>query len=127
MINLTQLILFTASVLFLQVKAQHHHYDPFAGSNCTCDTFCDYQCSINATAPTNMTFYRMTMQGVYDLTSKDTGDVSGDTSFVLSRKNSALQCRKNPNSFMCKDIAQFEGDDANSTDLVLEMQVEVDG
>lgn len=28
---------------------------------------------------------------------------------------------------MCKDIAQFEGDDANSTDLVLEMKVEVDG
>jgi len=74
-----------------------------------------------------MTFYRMTMKGVYDLTDKDTGDVAGDTSFVLSRKNTALECRKNPNSFMCKDVAQFEGDDANSTDLVLEMKVEVDG
>jgi hypothetical protein len=74
-----------------------------------------------------MTFYRMTMKGVYDLTDKDTGDVAGDTSFVLSKKNTALECKKNPNSFICKDVAQFEGDDANSTDLVLEMKVEVDG
>jgi hypothetical protein len=34
-----------------------------------------------------MTFYRMTMLGVYDLTDKNTGDVGGDTDFVLERKN----------------------------------------
>jgi hypothetical protein len=50
------------------------------------------------------------MLGVYDLTDKDTGDVAGDTSFVLSRKNDAWECRKDPDSFMCKDIAQFDGD-----------------
>jgi len=33
-----------------------------------------------------MTFYRMTMKGVYDLTNKDTGDVAGDTSFVIAEK-----------------------------------------
>jgi hypothetical protein len=74
-----------------------------------------------------MTFYRMTMQGVYDLTDKDSGDVAGDTSFVLSKKNAAWECRKKPNDFSCKDLAQFTGDDKNSTDLVLEMTVEVDG
>ena len=74
-----------------------------------------------------MTFYRMTMDGVYDLSNKDTGDVAGDTSFVLERKNTFLDCRKNPNQFMCKDLAQFAGDNANSTDMVLEFTVEVDG
>lgn len=69
----------------------------------------------------------MTMQGVYDLEDKDTGDLPGDVSFVLSKRDDAYQCRKNPNNFMCKDIAQFSGDDANSTDLVLEVTVEVDG
>ena len=67
------------------------------------------------------------MAGVYDLKSKDTGDDAGDTSFVLERKNTALDCRKNPDQFQCKDIAQFQGDDLNSTDLVLEFKVEVDG
>jgi hypothetical protein len=52
-----------------------------------------------------MTFYRMTMNGVYDLTDKDTGDVAGDTSFVLSKKNTAWECRKKPNDFSCKDVA----------------------
>jgi hypothetical protein len=45
------------------------------------------------------------MEGVYDLTEKNTGDVGGDTDFVLSRKNSAWECRKDPDSFMCKNIA----------------------
>jgi hypothetical protein len=79
--------------------------DPFQNTGCECSTFCDYTCAINATEAKNMTFYRMTMLGVYDLTDKDTGDVDGDTSFVLSRKNTAWECRKDPSNFMCKDIA----------------------
>jgi len=74
-----------------------------------------------------MTFYRMTMKGVMDLTDKNTGDVGGDTSFVLSRRTNAYECKKNPNDYMCTQLAQFSGDDKNSTDLVLEMKVEVDG
>jgi hypothetical protein len=69
----------------------------------------------------------MTFKGVYDLSSKNTGDVAGDTSFVLSKKNNEYFCRQNPKDFLCKDVAQFSGDDKNSTDLVLEMTVEVDG
>jgi hypothetical protein len=62
--------------------------DPFAGSGCTCESFCNYDCAINATeAPLNMTFYRMTYKGVLDLSDKDTGDVAGDTSFVISKKD----------------------------------------
>jgi len=113
--------------LALLAQAGHGHYDPFAGSGCDCDRFCKNECSINATEPANLTFYRMTMEGVLDLSDKDTGDIKGDTGFVLSRRETAYKCRKNPDSFMCKDIAQFSGDDKNSTDLVLEMQVEVDG
>jgi hypothetical protein len=63
------------------------HHDPFAGSNCTCDSFCNYDCAINATETQNITFYRMTYKGVLDLADKDTGDVAGDTSFVISKKD----------------------------------------
>jgi hypothetical protein len=79
-----------------KVHSQAKATDPFLNSGCTCETFCDYKCSINGTAATNMTFYRMTMDGVNDLKNKDTGDVAGDTSFVLERKSTALDCRKNP-------------------------------
>jgi len=101
--------------------------DPFAGSGCDCDRFCKNECAINATQPMNITYYRMTMKGVYDLSDKDTGDVAGDTSFVLAKKNNEFFCRHNPTDFICKDVAQFSGDDKNSTDLVLEMTIEVDG
>jgi len=69
----------------------------------------------------------MTMKNVLDLKDKDTGDVAGDTSFVLSRKNAAYDCHIDPNSFRCVNDAQFSGDEKNSTDMVLEMQVTVDG
>jgi len=67
------------------------------------------------------------MEGVLDLTNKNTGDAAGDTSFVISRKNQAYDCRLHPNQYVCLGVAGFTGDDANSTDLVLEMQVEIDG
>ena len=84
----------------------HHDVDPFAGSGCTCETFCDYKCAINATAASNTTFYRMTPHGVLDMSNKDTGDVHGDTSFVLSRRTVAYQCRKDPSSFFCNGLTQ---------------------
>lgn len=74
-----------------------------------------------------MTLYRMTMRGVYDLRDKNTGDVSGDAGFVINRRTKAYQCRQKPDLFACQNEAQFSGDDANNTDLVLEMNVEVDG
>ena len=81
------------------------NYDPFAGSGCDCTRFCNSECSINATEPADMTFYRMTMKGVLDLSDKDTGDVGGDTGFVLMKRENALQCRKKPDSFGCRDLA----------------------
>jgi len=74
-----------------------------------------------------MTFYRMTMKDVLDLTDKDTGDVPGDSSFVMSRKTQAYDCLQDPTQLTCFTHAQFSGDEKNSTDLVLQMQVEVDG
>ena len=44
--------------------------DPFCDSNCTCATFCDNECAINATKPTNLTLYRMTMRDVLELSEK---------------------------------------------------------
>ena len=55
------------------------------------------------------------------------GDVHGDVGFVLSRRTTAFECRKNPKDFHCVGMTQFDGDEANSTDLVLQMEVEVDG
>ena len=84
-------ILVSLAVLFSVSLASYDLFggrqDPFAGSGCTCDTFCSYDCAINATKPQNMTFYRMTYDGVVDLSNKDTGDIPGDTSFVISKKD----------------------------------------
>lgn len=67
------------------------------------------------------------MQGVLGLAEKDSGDVSGDLGFVLSQRTSALRCREDPANAMCLSLPHFAGDDDNSTDLVLEFKVEVDG
>ena len=80
--------------------AQHHGMDPFAGSKCTCDTFCDGSCDVaDVGAKQMMTQYRMTQFGVVDMTNKNTGDVPGDTSFVISRRTQAYECRQNPSSY----------------------------
>ena len=67
------------------------------------------------------------MDGVYDLTDKDTGDVRGDMSFVLNKKESGLEQEISPFNPYATNVARFQGDSDNSTDLILEMQVEVDG
>eukprot|EP00041_Stephanoeca_diplocostata_P003823 m.38482 g.38482 ORF g.38482 m.38482 type:complete len:386 (-) comp14630_c0_seq1:217-1374(-) len=114
-----------ATTMLMSAWAQHH--DPFAGSNCTCETFCNYECAINATQPANLTLYRMTPKGVLGMDNKNTGDAHGDTSFVLSHRLTAYECREDPNSFFCSNLAQFEGDDKNSTDLIESLTIEVDG
>ena len=101
--------------------------DPFAGSNCTCETFCNYKCSINATKPQNVSLFRMTPNGVLDLVNKNTGDDKGDVGFVISRRTTAFYCKSNPKSFHCTGMTQFDGDDSNNTDLVLELKIEVNG
>lgn len=60
---------------------------------------------------------------MFNLTNKNTGDFSGDASFVLSRKDIALECRKDPTNPRCF----FNGDEPGSTDLIIEYQVEIDG
>lgn len=119
--------LFGLFVAGVGVVAGQHHGDPFAGSNCTCATFCDDKCSINPSKPHNITLFRMTPFGVLDLANKNTGDSHGDTSFVLSKKTNAYSCRQDPTAFQCNGLAQFTGDDPNSTDLILSLTVELDG
>eukprot|EP00037_Helgoeca_nana_P013502 m.124234 g.124234 ORF g.124234 m.124234 type:complete len:426 (-) comp22069_c0_seq1:30-1307(-) len=101
--------------------------DPFCGSSCNCTRFCAGECAINATLPENRTLYRMTMKGVYNYNEKNTGDKTGDLSFVLGTRLRAYACRQDPNNALCNAVAKFSGDDPNSTDLVLEVQMEVDG
>jgi hypothetical protein len=63
-----------------------------------------------------------------DMLNKNTGDPNGDTSFVLSRRTTAYECRHgNANSFFCKGMTQFDGDDSNSTDLVQQWDIQIDG
>lgn len=63
-----------------------------------------------------------------DMTNKNTGDVPGDTSFVISRRTQAYECRQNPSSYQCgSGMAQFQGDVPNCTDLVLKVAVDFDG
>lgn len=69
----------------------------------------------------------MTPFGVLDLAEKNSADMPGDVSFVISRRTAAYECKVNPTSWGCSTMVQFEGDDPNSTDLVLQMTVEVDG
>jgi hypothetical protein len=57
--------------------------DPFANTDCTCDAFCNYECSINPEPMGKKTYYRMTYKDLYNLSNKDTGDAAGDTSFVI--------------------------------------------
>jgi hypothetical protein len=67
------------------------NYYPFS-DECTCDDFCDYKCAPEEQPPQNITVYRMSMRDVYDLTNKDTGNVAGDASFVISRRTLNFQC-----------------------------------
>jgi hypothetical protein len=106
--------------------AQYNPPDPFDHANCTCTDYCGGKCAINTTDgdyKQNMLLYRMTPFVARTLTNKNTGDVKGDTSFVLSRKDISDECIKDPTNARCF----FNGDDPNSTDLVIEFNVELDG
>jgi len=61
---------------------------PFT-NECSCDEFCDYKCAPDEQPVQNITVYRMSMQDVYGLANKDTGDIAGDASFVISRRMTA--------------------------------------
>jgi hypothetical protein len=113
-------------IALVAVHGQYTPPDPFAHSNCTCTDYCGGKCAINTTDGNykhTQTLYRMTPYVARTLTNKNTGDVKGDTSFVLSRKDISEECLKNPTSSRCF----FNGDDPNSTDLVIEFEVDMDG
>ena len=79
---------FIISIVVAQALAWHIAIpDPFKHSDCDCTRFCNYECAINPVEPHNLTVYRMTMKDVLGLSNKNTGDVAGDMSFVLSRRN----------------------------------------
>jgi hypothetical protein len=40
-------------------------FNPFQGTNCTCDLYCAGSCAANATGAQNLTLYRMTPYGVF--------------------------------------------------------------
>jgi hypothetical protein len=67
------------------------------------------------------------MDGVFELAEKNYGDVRGDMSFVLGNRVHQFQCRQHPQSIQCQNLAQFNGDTPNNTDIVLEVQVTMDG
>lgn len=97
---------------------------PFLGSNCTCESFCKYECAINATdARFAKVVYRMTPPDVLDLTNHNTGDASGDASFVLERRTQIKECQKDPNNSFCKGVVIQN----NTNDVVIADTVEMDG
>lgn len=51
-------------LLGASASAQHHGMDPFAGSKCTCATFCDGSCDIKDVGQQTMELFRMTQFGV---------------------------------------------------------------
>jgi hypothetical protein len=114
------------------IVAQHQHtdVDPFKYSQppCDCKSFCAGSCSINATAPANKTFYRMTPLHTLGVVDKNTGDAPGDTSYVIARRTAAYDCKQpeNINSTHCASMV-VTGDVANSTDLVIKFTIETDG
>ena len=58
-------------VLAASTAAQHHGFDPFAGSSCTCETFCDKSCDVKDVGGIQtLELYRMTQFGVVDMTSE---------------------------------------------------------
>lgn len=116
------------SIVLLGFARSQSQTNPFAGSRCKADTFCNYECAIKPypVQAVNQTFYRMTMLGVYDLENKNTGDVLGDAGFVVYQRDQAYKCTQDPDSILCKGKAIFDGTSANNTDLILEMQVEFD-
>jgi hypothetical protein len=117
-----------AMFTLLTLATAQQRVDPFAGSGCNCSTFCAGSCSINASRKQNITLYRMTPDKVYDMVNKDTGDVLGDTSFVISKRTSAYECKTSlKGSPFCSQVTQFSGDDQNSTDRILAFTIEVDG
>lgn len=83
----------------------------------------------HSTAHPLLVFLMLMLGGaVLDMVNKNTGDPNGDTSFVLSRRTTAYECRHgNANSFYCDSMTQFDGDDSNSTDLVQEWEIQIDG
>ncbi len=52
------------ALLGASASAQHHGMDPFAGSKCTCATFCDGSCDIEDVGQQTMELFRMTQFGV---------------------------------------------------------------
>jgi hypothetical protein len=55
------------------------------------------------------------------LADKDTGDVRGDMSFILNKKEEGREEKDTPFSLFDTMNAKFTGDMENSTDLILEM------
>ena len=76
-------------------------------SSNVCDDFCNYRCDFhNETmgetgGPLNITIYCWTPKNVTGIANKDTGDVPGDVSFFLSKKNLTKQCFHDPSGFGC--------------------------
>ena len=96
-------------------------WDPFCHSNCNCSAFCEGSCAINATQPGTMTTYRMTPPDVLSLDDKNTGDATGDAVFMAQRRMLVAQCRAHPNPAQCGTVLE------PTKDVVLELQMEVDG
>jgi hypothetical protein len=69
----------------------------------------------------------MTPPDVLGLDDKNTGDAAGDDSFVLQRRTLLEHCLTNPGDPLCKTVLSNNTDPSVSTDVILELQIEVDG
>ena len=89
-----------------------------------CESYCSYECSFfnesagETGAPANITVFRITPTNVTGIQNKDTGDPSGDITFLLSRKYLAQECARDPTAFGCF----LDGDN-----IYGKFEVEVDG
>jgi hypothetical protein len=115
-----------AFILAASAALSYPGNDPFAGSGCNCTTFCAGQCAIFPTAAANLSLYRMTPLHVGGATDKNTGDAPGDTSYIISRRTAAYDCKVDPTGSHCSSLV-VAGDNPNSTDVIIDFLMEVDG
>ena len=61
---------------------------------CDCAGFCSGKCSLPtaASAPGDITVYRLTPRNITDLVNKDTGDAAGDAFFTLDEYDLPMRC-----------------------------------
>ena len=74
----------------------------------------------------NLSLFRMTPLDTDGASDKNTGDAPGDTSYIISRRTAAYDCKVDPQGSHCSTLV-VSGDDPNSTDVIIDFDLEVNG